>query len=164
MNEELSISIEGLDELADSFKNLAKKYPDRAGELLQNNAKELRKEVVQNVKKETKFNRENKKSLARVGSYRISPIMGYREKQFVEISAKSPHFHLVEHGHENIMPPFHGIKGQKGVRIPNKNAGEKIGFVQGKHIMAAAVKKTEKEMPGTLSNMVDELLREGGFL
>lgn len=164
MNEtDMSISVEGLDELAISLKELTKKYPDKAGELLQQNAKALRKEVVKNVKKDTHFDKGNKKSLAKTGSYKISQVMGYGTKQFVEISAKSPHFHLVEHGHDSVMPDFHGVKGEKGKRIPNKNAGQKVGFVQGKHMMANAIKKAEREMPETLSKMVDELLKESGF-
>ena len=161
---DISINVEGFEELADLFKKLVKKYPDRAGELLQKNARELRKDVVKNVKKETKPDKENKKSLARAGSYKISPIRGYGIKQFVEISAKSPHFHLVEHGHDSIMPPFHGVKGKKGKRIPNKNPGQKVGFVQGRHMMATAVRKMEIKMPQTLLKMVDELLKEDGFL
>ena len=163
MDSNVSLNVEGMEDVISSFKTLARKYPDKAGELLQKNAKELRKEVIHNVKQDTTVDSDNKKSLARAGSYKISQIKGFNEHQYVEISAKAPHFHLVEHGHEIIMPRFHGIKGQKGVHIPNKNAGQKVGFVQGKHMMAKAVRKIEEDMPDTLESMVDELLKEGGF-
>lgn len=163
MDSNVSFSIEGVDELLSDFRRLTKAYPDKAGELLKKEARGLRKEVVKNVKKSTTPDADNKQSLARASQYRISQVQGIGEKQFVEISAKSPHFHLVEHGHEIIMPSHHGIKGQEGVRIPNKNAGQNVGFVQGKHMMADAVKVYERELPNALSNMVDALLEEEGL-
>ncbi|MCI8408706.1 MAG: hypothetical protein HFJ09_05465 [Lachnospiraceae bacterium] len=165
MNDEMiaSVSVEGMNELTRDLKKIVKKYPKKADELLKKNARLTRKEVVKNVKKETKSNKESKKSLARIGSYKISQVKGYGTEKYIEISANSRHFHLVEHGHDIIMPKFHGVQGEKGKRIPNKNAGQKVGRVQGKHMMANAIKKAEKDMPETLSKMVDELLKESGF-
>lgn len=142
----ISMSLEGLDELVDSLNELARKYPDRAGELLQKNARELRKDVVKNVKEDTKTTGKSKRSLSKAGSYAISQVQGYGANQYVEISAKSPHFHLVEHGHELV-----------------NRAGETIGFVQGKHMMSNATKKTEQNMPTTVEGMIAELLKEGGL-
>lgn len=149
----MSMSLEGMGDLVESLKELTRRYPDRAGELLQENAKKLRKEVVKNVKetttptKGTKKKRPPKKPLHKIGSYGISQVQGYNERQYVEISAKSPHFHLVEHGHELVKP-----------------SGEVIGFVQGKHMMENAAKKAESEMPSTLEDMVTELLKEEGLI
>lgn len=142
----LSMDIEGLDNLREEFEKLVKKYPDRAGELLTKNARELRKEVVREVKKVTKTKGSSKRSLAKVGSYKISKVQGIGARQFVEVSAKSPHFHLVEHGHELIVN------------------GQKRGFVQGKKVMATAVRRCENDMPDTVSSMIDELLKEGGLI
>lgn len=157
------LSTEGIEELVEDFKKLARKYPDRAGELLQKEAKEIRKRVINRVKRDKDSNEKSKRSLTKASSYKISPVQGYNEKQYVEISAKSPHFHLVEHGHEMKMPYYHGIKGQKGVKVPNKNGGQTIGFVSGKHMMADAVREENSKIADVVSDMVDALLQEGGF-
>lgn len=141
----LSMKVEGLDELTKELEKLVKKYPDRAGELLTKNARELRKDVVKEVKENTKTKGSSKRSLAKVGSYKISKVQGYGARQYVEVSAKSPHFHLVEHGHDLIIN------------------GQNRGFVQGKHMMKVAVRRCEATMPDTVKNMIDELLKEGGL-
>ena len=144
----LKMSVEGLEDLIDSLKDLSEKYPDRAGGLLQANAKKLRKEVVKRVKDLTDTDGSSKRSLAKAGSYAISQVQGFGSNQYVEISAKSPHFHLVEHGHEIVT-----------------HSGEKTGRrVPPKHMMRDAVKKTELEMPSTIEDMVAELLKEEGLL
>lgn len=157
------LSTEGIEELVEDFKKLARKYPDRAGELLQKEAKEIRKRVINRVKRDKDSNEKSKRSLTKASSYKISPVQGYNEKQYVEISAKAPHFHLVEHGHEMKMPYYHGIKGQKGAKVPNKNGGQTIGFVPGKHMMADAVREENSKIADVVSDMVDALLQEGGF-
>lgn len=139
--------IDGLLDLRDTFEDLVKKYPDRAGELLQKDARQLRKDVVKETKKVTKTNSSSKRSLGKVGSYKISPVQGLGANQFVEVSAKSPHFHLVEHGH-----------------VLKSHDGQTIGFVQGKHMMDNTVKKHQESMPQTVSVMVDELLKEEGLI
>lgn len=142
----LAMDIDGLNELIGTFDELVKKYPDRAGDMLQKNAKSLRKDVVEEVKNVTKTEGSSKRSLGKLSSYKISPVKGYGVNQFVEISAKSPHFHLVENGHQLIIN------------------GENRGFVQGKHMMATTVKKHQESMPEAVSNMVDELLKEEGLI
>lgn len=139
------ISVTGIETVTKEFKSLVAKYPDRAGELLRMQGVAIRKEVIKNVK-ESVGTIHSKKSLSKAGSYRVSQPKGLGIRQTVEISAQSPHFHLVEHGHELIVN------------------GENRGFVPGKHMMADAVKKREKEMPAAVDAMLGELLKEGGFL
>ena len=143
----LSMNIDGIDELVRSLENLVKKYPDRAGELLKKDAQKLRKDVVEEVKKVTKTKASSKRSLAKLGSYKISPVLGIGASQYVEVSAKSPHFHLVEHGHV----------------LKTKN-GKTIGFVHGKHMMDTTVKKHENELPDIVNKMVDDLLKQEGLV
>lgn len=146
MSDTISMKIEGLEELQESFDEIIRKYPDKAGELLQANARRLRKDVVEEVKKVTDDYGNSKKSLAKAGSYKISQLQGYGPNQYIEISAKSPHFHLVEHGHKLV-----------------KN-GVNIGFVPGKHMMENTIKRHQEIVPDTVSNMLEEILKEGGFL
>lgn len=139
----VTMSIDGLDDLTKSFENLVRKYPDRAGELLREDARQLRKEVVKETKKVTKTKSSSKRSLGKVGSYKISPVQGIGQAQYVEVSAKSPHFHLVEHGH-----------------VLKSHDGKTIGFVPGKHMMETTVKKHQETMPDIVTEMVEQLLRE----
>lgn len=138
------LTMVGISELVAELETLAKQYPDKAGELLQKQGRELRKEVIKNVKKSTKT-AGSKKSLRKVGSYRVSRPKGTGIRQYVEVSAQSPHFHLVEHGHELVVN------------------GENRGFVPGKHMMADAVKAYEREMPTATGRMLDALLKERGL-
>lgn len=139
----ISMSIDGMDELVESLERLIRKYPDKAGELLQKNAKKLRKDVITNVKEDTKTTGKTKRSLSKTSSYSVSPVKGYGTSQYVEISAKSPHFHLVEHGH-----------------VLKSHSGQTIGFVQGRHMMENAVKKREEHMDKDLERMISQLLKE----
>lgn len=162
-DETISLDVTGMKELVEDFKKLARKCPDKTGELLKEEAKKLRKDVINRVKRDKETNEKSKRSLTKAGSYKISPVQGYNEKQYVEISAKSPHFHLVEHGHNIVMPYSHGIKGEKKVKVPNKNGGQTVGFVQGKHMMAEAAAQEQEKIVDVVSGMVDALLEEGGF-
>lgn len=162
-DETISLNVAGIEGLIEDFKKLARKCPDKTGELLQKEAKNLRKDVIKRVKKDKETNEKSKRSLTKASSYKISPVQGYNEKQYVEISAKSPHFHLVEHGHNIVMPYSHGIKGEKNVKVPNKNAGQTVGFVQGKHMMAEAAAREQEKIADVVSDMINTLLKEGDF-
>lgn len=143
--------LEGSEELLklqETLKELTKKYPDRAGELLKEDAKQLRKKIASEYKEKTETS-SSRKSLGKVGSYKISPVLGLGTRQYVEISAKSPHFHLVEHGHE----------------LTNAN-GDKVGkgYVEGLHILDNNVKKHQNEFEEVVSGMIDTLLKENGLI
>lgn len=144
MNE---VKIEGIKELTDSLNELVRKYPDKAGELLEKDAKKLRKLVAKSFKEGTKSDGTSKRSLAKIGSYKVTKAQGIGTDQYVDISAKAPHFHLVENGHDRY-----------------NRKGEKIGWTEGKHIMRETAKKFESEMPQHIEDMIDELLKEGGLV
>lgn len=140
------IEISGLDELATDLRSVVRKYPDRAGEELQKEAKELRKDVIAMVQNDTdehltKDGAKTKRSLTKASSYEISPVQGFNERQFVDISAKSPHFHLLENGHQLVT-----------------NKGQTIGFVPGYHFMDRARKDHAKKLPERMEKMVNNLL------
>ena len=61
--------------------------------------------------------------------------------------AKSPHFHLIEHGHEQVTP-----------------GGRHVGYVQGYKILDAEAKRREVQMPRAFEEMAEEVLKEEGFL
>lgn len=146
MDNDISFEISGVEELVQSLESLTRKYPDKAGDLLRKDGRELRKDIVKGARESTRTDSDNKKSLGKIGSYKVSQPQGIGTKQYVELSAKSPHFNLVEHGHNLVTKD-----------------GQTIGFVQGKHFMERATKAYEGQMEKHVSNMVDELLKEGGY-
>lgn len=143
----IQMDVSGMDDLIESLEGLSRKYPDKAGDLLRKDGRSLRKEIVKKARDLTDTPRQSKLSLGKIGSYRVSQVKGYGVNQYVEITARSPHFHLVEHGHELVS-----------------HSGNHIGFVQGKHFLERATKEYEREMPDHVSKMVDELLKEEGLI
>lgn len=139
------LSVTGIEQLVGDMETVVKKYPDMAGKYLEKTARDLRKDIVKTVKRETKTKGSGKESLAKAGAYSISKAQGLGSDQFVDISAKSSHFHLVEHGHNLIIN------------------GENRGFVPGKHMMENTSKKYARRMPDIVENMVDTLLKENGL-
>ena len=138
------IRVTGIESFIHELNQLAQKYPDRAGELLEKEGKNFRKLVINNVELLVGTTH-SRKSLHKVGSYRVSKAKGIGKHQYVEISAKSPHFHLVEHGHQLIV------------------GGKPKGFVPGKHMMSNAVIICRREVPKAVEDMVDTLLKERGL-
>lgn len=88
----------------------------------------------------------SKRSLKKLGSYRVSQPMGFGAGQYIEVAAKSPHFHLVEHGHVQL-----------------NRQGQAIGYVQGKHIMREEIKRFEEKSPSVALKMLDELIKESNL-
>lgn len=144
---EHTLKVEGLEELRKNLENLVKKYPDRAGDLLHAEAIGLRKNVVNGMRQETNISAENKKSLGKIRNYKVSQVQGLGAYQYVELSAKSPHFHLVEHGH-----------------VLKTHKKKTIGFVPGKHVMENEIKKYQEQVPAMTEAMIETLLREEGFI
>lgn len=147
MSEEVfNMNLYGADELIDSLEKMANEYPDAAGDLLRKQGIELRKRIVLSARENTNTKGESKRSLGKIGSYRLSKVQSYGIRQFVELTVKAPHFHLVEQGHNMV----------------NKY-GKTVGFIQGRHYFEKAVKEFEEEMPDKVEVMVDELLGKAGF-
>ena len=149
MDETLSFQIEGMDELAESLEKFARRYPDRAGNALEKQAKELRKDVTKMVRNDTDTDGSSKRSLAKLKEYKISQIRGIGLNQQVDISGIAPHFHLIENGHM--------LKNKEGESIGK-------GYVPGYHFMDRARKKREKELPKEIEAVIDKTLREEPFL
>lgn len=165
MNDNITVEVDGLEELAETFESIIQKYPDRAAELLVKQAKELRKDVVKQVKNDTDTDGTSRKSLAKVSSYGISKAQGYGAGQFIEVSAKSPHFHLLENGHRNVLPKTRTVtrNGEK-VKINLARGGEVVGFTPGYHFMDAASRKRQIAIPAELTSEVNRILQEEGLI
>ena len=164
-NNDVVIKVDGLDELTTSFLNLIKKYPDRAGELLQKEGKSLRKDVVNKINQHLNTN-DIKMSLGKVSNYTVTAPKGIGINQYVEVIAKSPHFHLIENGHDLVTPKTRTIKLKDGSRkkITIKNGGQSKGFVVGYKFMDESARACQANMPDTVERMVNILLNEEGLV
>ena len=141
------IELNGMDELIESVDALIQKYPDKAGEFLRKEAMDARKGIANEARSAVNVNTSNKHSLGKPSNYRVSQVMGTGSEQTVELSAKSPHFHLIEHGHELLS-----------------HSGKHIGWVPGYKILDAEAKRRELSMPQDFETMAEQVLREEGFL
>ena len=160
------VKVIGIDDLEESMQALVKRYPDKAGECLREEALKTRKEIVKNAKDLTNTNTTSKMSLGRIGSYRVSQVQGLGINQYVEISARSPHYHLVERGHQSIVPYHFTYKNPKtGERIKRtwKKGGQSRGRVAGRFFLKKAKDTEQERFPAFVSKMVDDLLKESGF-
>ncbi len=144
MNE---VKLKGMDELIDSVDALLQKYPDRAGDFLRKQALETRKGVAREARGAVDVDPTNKYSLGKATNYQVSQVKGSGLNQEVELSAKSPHFHLIEHGHQLLS-----------------HSGNPIGWVPGYKIMDAEAKRQKVRIPIEFEKMADAVLKEEGFL
>lgn len=165
MDQWRTIDVIGLDDLTDSMKLLVKKCPDRIGRVLRQEALKTRKEIVKNAKSSMNVDTKRKKSLGRIGSYRVSQVKGFGMNQYVEIQARSPHFHLVERGHALVRPNGRKIKTKVGNYrlVKFRRGGQTIGSVNGKFFLKKAKDDETLRFPGVVDEMVDELLKETGL-
>jgi hypothetical protein len=143
----VDISIEGLDELTSDFERLISRYPDKAGDLLRKNAREFRKEYIKNVKSAVKTSSGKAKSLTKTRNVKVYPIQGMGKKQYVDVGATSPHFHLFERGHNKVIPWMPNVSGR----------------VEGRFVMKKSIDDYEKKLPEIAEKMCDELLKEGNL-
>ena len=145
----MEIRVEGMTELIKSFNNIAKEYPDIAGDAIRKEAFDFRKDVVREAKSAFNTNDGNKMSLGKEKNYEVSEVKGIGANQYVEVSAKSPHFHLLEKGHE----------------LTDKN-GQPVGkgWVQGYLFMDKQTKVHAEKFPEAVNQMADKLLKKEGFI
>ena len=144
---EVQISVDGLEELSKDLEKLVSKYPDRAGDLLRKSAREFRKKYVQNVRSNVKHTSGRGKSLTKLATTKVYPLQGLGKKQYVDIGSTAPHFHLYERGHTMVTP-----------------GGRTVGRVEGRKMMERTVDEYNEKLPEIAQGMIDELLKEGGFL
>ena len=141
------VIMEGMEDLTESFERLVAKYPDRAGDFLRKQAFKTRSGVTREAKQAVDVDMGNDKSLGKAKNYEVSQVKGYGTAQEVELLAKSPHFHLIEHGHELVS-----------------HRGRPIGWVPGYMIMDAERKRRAEKIHGECAEWAEGILKEEGFL
>lgn len=162
-----TVTVIGVDDLDKSVKKMVNRYPDKAGECLREEARRTRKEIVKNARDDLNTNSENRVSLGRIGTYKISQVIGYDMNQRVEISARAPHYHLVERGHAMKLPYHFTYRNKKTGKVIAKrtwkNGGQSRGRVNGVFFLKKAKEAEAERFPEFVSSMLDSLIKDAGF-
>lgn len=163
----VELTVTGLTELNEDLRMLMQKYPDKAGDLLRKGAREFRKEYTHSVQAAVKHASGQGKALELLRNTKVYPIQGYGARQYVEVGATSPHFHLFERGHElynaYMAHKAEGYKKSKNNKDKNR-AKIKDGHVEGRFVMQKTIDAYEDKIPEIAQKMYDELLKEGNLL
>lgn len=162
----VEITITGLEELNEDLKKLMNRYPDKAGDLLRKNAREFRKEYTHTVQAVAKYPSGKKKALELLRNTKVYPVQGYGARQYVEVGATSPHFHLFERGHDLYNPhdPKQPKKDKKSKDKKDKNRNKvKAGHVEGRFVMKKSIDSYENKLPEVAKKLYDELLEEANL-
>ena len=146
----VQVDFQGMDEITEAMESIARKYPDKTGDFLRKQGYKTRGRVVREMRNAVDTNESNRASLGRVGNYSVSQPKGYGAGQYVELSARSPHYHLVERGHELL----------------DRRTGNPVGkgWVQGYLVMDAAIRESRAQMPYAAQEFIEDFLGEEGLL
>ncbi len=163
----VELTVTGLTELNEDLMRLMQQYPDKAGDLLRKNAREFRKEYTHTVQAVAQYPSGKKKALELLRNTKVYPVQGYGARQYVEVGATSPHFHLFERGHDLYNPhdPKKPKKEEKSKDKKDRNRNKvKAGRVEGRFVMKKTIDLYEGKLPEVAKMMYDELLKEGNLL
>lgn len=139
-------------ELTESLTKAARKYPDKAESRLRTVSNRFRRDVINDTKSQVKEHTGNL-----IKGMKLDRIRGYGANIERDFRGTSPHFHLIENGHEIVT-----AKTKNGKQI--KNGGKKIGFVEGKHIVKKKREQyAEYVMPFEMKRLLDEITKECGL-
>ena len=138
------IEITGLDELIEDVRKVVKLCPDEAGNELRKMGIEIKKEAISKTKERVRTYPNDKYTLLK--NYGVSQVQGVMMDQTVDIFTKSPHFHLIEDGHDVVTP-----------------GGRQVGHKEGYDMLKDTVDEYEDKMPDLFRNMVDNILRRNNL-
>lgn len=134
MSDEINFDFDSksFDELRETLEKVAKKFPDYAEAELKKEGREFAKAVRKEANAATDKHTGNLTKGFKLGQVKNEG--GIYLQEFMAEGRKNPHWHLVENGHEIIVP----FK-KNGKKL--KNGGKCVGFVPGKRIVSAVLKK-----------------------
>jgi hypothetical protein len=152
-------SFKGLKEIEDDMKKVVEAYPVECRAALDEQGKAFRKFAAREYKKETRTARTLTKGFS------VSKPKGFGMDMYVEFSAETggnPHFHLIENGHEIILPYWtQRWAGNHKVRVKNRAGGDHRGFVPGVHAIPKIRNKYAPVFIAAAEAMIDRLLKKG---
>lgn len=153
-NTKKMVTLEGFDELEKSLSMLEKKFPYTAEQVLQKEARNIRKQIMDSYtaninkgnsikRKQEKAKQENRVLLEK--SFSVGKVMVKKGKITTAVTSRAPHYHLVEDGHELY------------------SHGKYVGTVEGKKIVAKIMGRRSRDSDKIGQKVLDEILKEAGL-
>lgn len=149
--DDITISLRGAEELQRKLAVVVSKYPNKAEQSLRSCGNELKKLVEMKTDQEVRTLTGNLKK-----GYKLDPIKGYGMNMEQNFRSTSPHYHLIERGHNKTTPKY-----RKGKAL--KNGGITYGFVPGKYIVKRTKESYSLIFPAKMKYAMRKLLKESGL-
>ncbi|MBU5331416.1 hypothetical protein KQI61_04340 [Anaerocolumna aminovalerica] len=134
-----------IDDIKESLASAIRKYPDLAEQRLRQISNNFRKDVVAKEKRVVKDDEKVKKAkITTTQGFKLSKTKGYNENMEIDFSAKAPHFHLVENGHEQVS-----------------KSGQVTGWVEGNHVVKQMREDyADHVMPFEMDKLLSDITKE----
>lgn len=158
--------LHGLDEFMEDIEKCVREYPEKTSKKVYNLSGEFVKDVnskfprrYENGKRPFPKNWKRERVKSAFGGYTVR----------VEVTNTSPHFHLVENGHEKKIPfsayavyirKSNGKRVKRGVRVKKSSFQiESRGFLPGKHYCEKTRNEWKDKYPEEVNNFLDKMLK-----
>jgi len=166
---EFGFELKGIDEFAADIERCLKEYPEVASKKVYNLSGKFAKDV--DAKFPSRYKR-GKRPLPKNWDREREKTMftGYTIR--VNVTNESPHFHLVENGHELYITPerYAAMKAGKitykgsvhrGKRRTKESKGMvRAGFVPGKHYCEKTRNEWQEKYPEEIEKFLDKMLKD----
>ena len=116
--------------------------PYAKDELLEKSGRKLR----QICKDKTPFKESDKIHIK--NKYKLSKVERKGDTDYIEMANTAPHFHLIEHGHYQVVG---GERNKKG---------KTVGFVPGFHMVERGTEEFEEEYEEIVRKMLDTMVKK----
>lgn len=166
---EYGFELGGLEELAADIERCLEEYPEETSKKVYNLSGKFTKDV--NAKFPGRYNHGKRPLSKNWKREREQTVFtGYTIR--VNVSNKSPHFHLVENGHELYITPerYAAMKAGKitfkdaihyGKRRTKESKGMvRAGFVPGKHYCEKTRNEWQEKYPDEIEKFLDKMLKD----
>ena len=161
-----NIDTSELDGFAKTLLNYASSsMTKQSKKFLQKEGNKLKRRTLSKAKSLT-----NKKTGNYYKGIKRGKVYHYRDKNnnSVRVYGGSPHAHLIEYGHRQVLNPQ--VDGNKVANIGGNNfakavkegrgKGTQIGFVEGLHVFEKSAKEFESEFNKDCENFAEDMLKE----
>ena len=161
-----NIDTSEIDDFAKALLNYASSHmPKNNKKFLQKEGNKLRRKTLSKAKSLT-----NKKTGNYYKGIKRGKVYHYQDKNnnSVRVYGGSPHAHLVEYGHRQVLNPktddkkvanIGGDKFAKGVK-EGKGIGTQIGFVEGLYVFEKSAKEFEPQFNKDCEDFAENMLKE----
>lgn len=131
----------GLDELKECMVKAMQVYGDIAEEELEDVAKDFKKDVIKHTRESVQ-----RRSGNLIRGFKLDEMQGYGENISINFRGTSPHFHLIENGHEQVT-----------------KKGKKVGWVAGRLIVHQTRKEYDTIVPERMLKVLDRVTEKSGL-